>query len=137
MALKKLDRQETPALPAINIVPLIDVVFTILTFFIMSTLFLTRSEGIPVNPPPAPTLSQPQNAKRITLSIAPDGQMFLNKQMVTIEQIEPGVKALLQSNPTMIVVINADEKASHGSVVAVMDRVKQVDGVRMAIASKK
>lgn len=54
--------------PQINIVPMIDVIFAILTFFIMASLFLTRSEGLPVNLPQAET-AQSQNQNKITITI--------------------------------------------------------------------
>ncbi len=119
----------------LNIVPMLDVVFSILTFFIMSTLFLTRSEGLPVNLPQAAT-SKSQQVK-IAVSIKPDGELALNKKSIQIDQLEIGIRTLLQANQQSVVVIHADEKVDHGSVVQVMDQIRKVEGVKMAIATKK
>ncbi|MGI0487222.1 ExbD/TolR family protein [Pantanalinema rosaneae CENA516] len=125
---------ETPL--QVNIVPMIDVVFAILTFFIVSTLFLSRTEGLPVSLPQAAT-AKTQAQTRITITIQPDGNLALNKQSVQLDQIKPGVESLVRINQQPIVVINADEQVSHGKVVAVMDQVKQIPGVKMAIATKR
>ena len=120
----------------LNIVPMLDVVFSILTFFIMSTLFLTRSEGLPVNLPKAATANSQQQTK-IAVTVKPDGQLALNKRSVPIDQLETGVRSLVQANQQTVVVIHADEKVDHGQVVAVMDQIRKVNGIKMAIATKK
>lgn len=125
---------ETPL--QVNIVPMIDVVFAILTFFIVSTLFLSRTEGLPVNLPKAAT-AKSQAQTRITLTIQPNGDLALNKQPIQLNQVQTGVQSLVQINQQPIVVINADEQVDHGKVVAVMDQIKQVPGVKMAIATKR
>ncbi|MBW4594404.1 MAG: biopolymer transporter ExbD [Brasilonema angustatum HA4187-MV1] len=128
---------DEPELPlTINIVPLIDVMFALLTFFIMSTLFLTRSQGLPVNLPKAAT-GQVERPAQVTVTINKTGQMFLDKQAISIEQLENGVRQKVQPQQQMMVVINADEGVSHGQVVAVMDKVRRVDGAKLAIATQK
>lgn len=130
--------QDEPDIPAqINIVPMIDVIFAILTFFIMSTLFLTRQEGLPVNLPQAATSQQSQVPTKITVTVESDGEISLNKKPTTVEALTEQVRALVGSNPEAIVVINADRKVEHGDIVTVMDQVRQVKGARLAIATQK
>ncbi|WP_193199683.1 ExbD/TolR family protein [Nostoc sp. MG11] len=130
--------QDEPEIPAqINIVPMIDVVFAILTFFIMSTLFLTRSEGLPVNLPKAATAKQQQVPTKITVTVDDKGQISLNRKPVAIDNLTQQVKALVGSNSEVLVIINADEKVGYGEVVTVMDRVRQVEGAKLAIATQK
>jgi biopolymer transport protein ExbD len=129
--------QDEPDLPAqINIVPMIDVIFAILTFFIMSTLFLTRSEGLPVNLPKA-TTAQTERPAQATITIDKSGKIFLDKQVISLEQLENGVRQKVQPQQQMMVVINADEGVDHGQVVAVMDKVRRVEGAKLAIATQK
>lgn len=128
---------DEPELPlTINIVPLIDVMFALLTFFIMSTLFLTRSQGLPVNLPKAAT-GQVERPAQVTVTINKSGQMFLDKQEISVEQLENGVRQKVQPQQQMMVVINADEGVNHGQVVAVMDKVRRVEGAKLAIATQK
>jgi biopolymer transport protein ExbD len=127
---------DEPDIPAqINIVPMIDVIFAILTFFIMSTLFLTRQEGLPVNLPKAATAEQAQIPTRITVTVEQSGQVSLNKKPTTIEALTEQVRALMGTNPESVVVINADKKVEHGIIVSVMDKVRQVKGAKLAIAT--
>jgi len=120
----------------INIVPMIDVIFAILTFFIMSTLFLTRSEGLPVNLPKAATAETQQQAP-ITVTVNGQGEIAINRQPVLLENLEATIRAQVGANESALVVINADASVSHGQVVAVMDRLRLVKGVKLAIATTK
>lgn len=130
--------QDEPDIPAqINIVPMIDVIFAILTFFIMSTLFLTRQEGLPVNLPQAKTSQQSQIPRRITVTVDTDGQVSVNKKPTTVEALSQEIRTLKGTDSETVVIINADEGVNHGKVVAVMDQVRQVPGAKLAIATQK
>ena len=120
----------------INIVPMIDVIFAILTFFILSSLSLSRSEGLPVNLPGAQT-SQSQPQSQTVVTIDRSGNLALNRQPMDLEAIEIQVRALASKGQQLFVVINADEAVTHGRVVAVMDRLRKIEGVRMAIATQR
>jgi biopolymer transport protein ExbD len=129
---------DEPDIPAqINIVPMIDVIFAILTFFIMSTLFLTRQEGLPVNLPKAATAQQAQIPTRITVTVEQSGQVSLNKKPTTVEALTEQIRTLMGTNPESVVVINADTKVEHGNIVSIMDKVRQVKGAKLAIATQK
>lgn len=123
--------------PQINIVPMIDVIFAILTFFIMATLFLTRSEGLPVNLPNAETAAQ-QNAKqqRLTVTIDDKGKLFLDRKPVDGKNLASQIKAL-KGNQKLLVVINADRTVDHGQVIEVMDQVRTIEGATLGIATKR
>jgi len=128
------DELDSPA--QINIVPMIDVIFSILAFFIISTLYLTRSEGLPVNLPKAAT-AETQRTAQINVTVEPDGEIALNRQPIELNQLEEGVGQLIEPNSEAIVVINADEKVDHGRVVSVMDRLRRVKGAKLAIATQR
>lgn len=130
--------QDEPDIAAqINVVPMIDVIFAILTFFIMSTLFLTRSEGLPVNLPKASTANQQQVPTKITITVDEQGQVSLNRQPILVDSLAEQIRNVAGSNSEPLVIINADEKVGHGKVVAVMDQVRQVEGAKLAIATQK
>lgn len=126
--------EEPEHFQSINIVPMIDVIFAILTFFIMSTLFLTRSQGLPVNLPKAATsLSQPEAPLTVTLN--PLGKLALNREPIELSELSSKVQEFIQDEDPILVIINADEKVSHGQVIAVMDRLRSLPQVRLAIAT--
>jgi biopolymer transport protein ExbD len=130
------DESDRPIEISTTIVPLLDVVFAILTFFIMSTLYLTKSEGLLVNLPKA-SQSQQQQQTRVNVTVLLDGTLALNKRIIPIEQLEPNVRSLMVATQQTVVIINADKAVEHGNVVAVLDQVKKIDGVKVAIATKK
>jgi len=132
----RLSEEEPERLPAINIVPMIDVIFAILAFFIVSTLFLTRSEGLPVNLPQAAT-AQLQRKAQITVTIQADGAIALNQTPVALAGLESSIQSLLEPRSGNIVILRADERVPHGQVVMVMDRLRQVEGVNLAIAIER
>jgi len=61
----------------------------------------------------------------------------LNQQRINLEQLSSAVKSQKKPSQLLLVVINADKSVNHGQVVAVMDQVRQVQGVKLAIATKK
>ncbi|MBW4576578.1 MAG: biopolymer transporter ExbD [Aphanothece sp. CMT-3BRIN-NPC111] len=128
---------DEPEIPAqINIVPMIDVIFAILTFFIMSTLFLTRSEGLSVNLPKA-TTAQTQQSTKITVTVDREGRVALNRQPIQLDALEPAVRKLIEPNQEALVILNADKGVNHGQVVEVMDRLRQIKEAKLAIAAQK
>lgn len=122
--------------PQINIVPMIDVIFAILTFFIMSTLFLGRFEGLTVNLPKAQS-ARPQKTVRATVTLDKQGNLFLNKDEIQITSLSDSVQQLAQSGQDLVVVLNADGSVTHDRVVAVMDQIRQIPGAKLAIATRQ
>lgn len=120
----------------INIVPMIDVIFAILAFFMVSSLSLTRSQGLPVNLPSAQT-SEPKQTAQINVTIETDGDMFVDRQPIELAQLKGALTEKITPNSGSLVIINADQKVEHGTVVKVMDRLRQVPGATMAIAAEQ
>jgi len=128
------DDSETPF--QINIVPMIDAIFAILAFFIISTLYLTRSEGLPVNLPTAITAESQVQDRIIRVTIQTNGAIFINQEPIELSQIEAGIESLVTGDSPFLVILNADENVPHGRVVSVMDRLRLVEGIRLAIATQ-
>ena len=125
------EEQEKPF--SINILPAIDVIFVILTFVIISTLYLTRSEVLPVNLPEVGT-AQAQQTNTINVTVTKERTIAINRLPVNLEQVQTELSKLVQPGSESLVLVNADAKAYHGDVVAVMDRIGQVEGIKLAIA---
>ncbi|MGB3309049.1 MAG: biopolymer transporter ExbD [Nodosilinea sp.] len=120
----------------LNIVPMIDVIFAILTFFIISSLFLTRSESLPVNLPKADS-SEVQERARITVTVEESGDIALNREATAIEDLQSSVRDLMDTTQESVIVINADEAVSHGRVIAVMDELREIEGATLGIATER
>jgi len=119
----------------IEIIPMIDTIFFLLVFFMISTLSMARYSGLPVNLPKAATGQQPAS-ESAAVTITPDGKVFIDKQEFPRESIRTLLQQRLSANPELLVLINADERVEHGRVVDVMDDARQAGVTKMAIAVK-
>ena len=118
----------------IDILPMIDIIFSILAFLIISSLYLTRVETVSVELPKASN-SITQNKKFINISIDEGGNLFLNKNRIKLQDIKDKVVNLTNENKNLVV-LNADENVSHGYVISVLDVLRSVDGLKLAISIK-
>ena len=117
----------------IEIIPMIDTIFFLLVFFMISTLSMSRDDGLPVNLPKAATGQQPTSESAV-LTIDPDGNLVIDKQTVPHDRIGDILKTRLAANAELLAIINADERVEHGLVVDVMDQARQAAVGKMAIA---
>jgi len=118
----------------IDILPMIDIIFSILAFLIISSLYLTRVNTISVDLPKASN-SINQNNKFINISIDKTGNLFLNKKIIKLQDLKLNVIDLSdQSMKT--VVLNADRDISHGFVISVLDVLRSIDGLKIGISTK-
>jgi biopolymer transport protein ExbD len=120
----------------LNIIPMIDVIFAILTFFIISSLYLTRSEALPVNLPKAAS-AEVQERTRITVTVEESGDIALNRETIALDDLQSGVRELMDTTQESVIVINDDEAVSHGQVIAVMDELRVIEGATLGIATER
>src|SRR5277367_3031308 len=103
----------------IEIIPMIDVIFFLLVFFMVSSLAMTKINSMPVSLPK--TSSSPEALKQnIVLTIRKNGSIFLNKTPVTLDGIGQQLAYEMHHNLQDVVVVNADEGVGYGLVVKVM-----------------
>ena len=119
----------------IEIIPMIDTIFFLLVFFMISTLSMTQFKGMPVNLPKAAS-GQQAPAESAAITIDKDGRLFLNQQAIDRAALSDALKQQLAKNADMLVVINADDGVAHGQVVEVMDIARAANVAKMAIAVK-
>jgi biopolymer transport protein ExbD len=129
----------------INVVAMIDVLFAILTFFIVSSLSVNQNKGLPVNLPTAGSGSI-QNRTKIVMSLNDRGELSVNHQPTSLEELANSLRRVIAQelqgqpapSPTNLttIIINADERVGHGRVVQIMDQVRKVSNIKIAIATK-
>ena len=119
----------------INILPMIDIIFAILSFLIVSTLYLSKVDTIPVELPKASS-SVSQDKKFITISIDKVGNLFLNKKKILLEDLKISILNLI-SEGSKLVVLNADKNVSHGVVINVLDSLRSIEELKIAISTDK
>ncbi|MGH8066811.1 MAG: ExbD/TolR family protein [Candidatus Entotheonellia bacterium] len=119
----------------IEIIPMIDVIFFLLIFFMISTLSMTVNRGLPVNLPTAGT-SQKSLRENLSITLTQNGELFFNRESITLQDLGQRVKAALAVEPELTVILNADGEVRHSSVVALMDELRLSGVSRLAIAVK-
>ena len=119
----------------IDILPMIDIIFSILAFLIISSLYLTRVETVSVELPKASN-SIEQNKKFINISIDKDGNLFINKKRTNLQEMKVKVVNLTNENKNLVV-LNADKNVSHGYVISVLDVLRSIDGLKLGISTRK
>ncbi len=119
----------------IQIIPLIDVIFCILTFFLLAALQFTRQQAINVDLPKASTSTTPQTQQRLIVTIDPVGQIYVEQQPINLDQLPGTLQNYFQANPNALMVLNASRTSSYDDVVQVLDTMRQVGGDRVALAT--
>ena len=117
----------------INITPMLDVVFIMLIFFIVTASFV-KEAGIDVNKPEAQT-SQPKQKANILVAIDAGGNIWIDRQQVDPRAVRANIERLHAQNPEGTVVIQADENATTKVLVGVMDSARQAGVYDVAIAA--
>jgi biopolymer transport protein ExbD len=120
----------------INVVPLIDVLFSILTFFVLASIFLTQQKGLPLDlPKAAPPVPNAPPPSQLTLVINKSGKYLLDKKPIELKNIGPTVKAALDANENAILIIAGEKDAQYAAVVDVLDELRQLNISRIGMAT--
>ncbi|MCF7513407.1 biopolymer transporter ExbD [Pseudoalteromonas sp. L23] len=119
----------------INMTPMLDVVFIMLIFFIVTASFV-KEAGIDVNRPEAATAVKKQRAS-ILVAISDTGEIWINKRQVDIRAVQANIERLKAENPQGSVVIQADKKATTDTLIKVMDASRAAGAFDVSIAAQE
>ena len=118
----------------IEILPMIDVIFCILTFFILGAVGLSRQQAISLDLPKAGS-GTPQMREMLVVSLDDFGQVYVEKELVNRNQLFDQIKSYHQLNPEGLMVLHASRNASYNEVIQVLDMLREVGGDRVALAT--
>ena len=128
----KLKERKTPR---IEITPLIDVVFLLLLFFMVTTHF-SSVPGLQITLPEIEPSSPITTTSRIEITINSGGDIFLAGNPVPETNLKETFQQLVPDPAAIVVILNADKNVSHGKVVAVMDILRQLKINKMVITAR-
>ncbi|HRP87248.1 MAG TPA: biopolymer transporter ExbD [Gammaproteobacteria bacterium] len=118
----------------INITPMLDIVFIMLIFFIVTTSFI-RETGIDPQRPEAVTADR-QDRGNILIAISATGQIWMNKRQVEMDSVRQAVEQARNESPESTVVIIADERSETGILIDLMDQVRLGGILNISVAAQ-
>ncbi|HMM19858.1 MAG TPA: biopolymer transporter ExbD [Selenomonadales bacterium] len=121
--------------PQLMIIPLIDIIFFLLVFFMMSTLYMVEQHTIPVNLPQAAAV-QPDTPRNINITVLQDGRIIYNQEEIPLALLAKRVGAEIAQKPDNIFVLRADKQTDYEKVVVALDEMKLAGARRIALASE-
>jgi biopolymer transport protein ExbD len=128
----KLRRSRQPRRGRIEIIPMIDVMFFLLATFMLASLSMQHLNSVQVNLPQGVT--EPVKSKTpVTLTVTPDSRLFLNKTPVTLDNLAPTLKTMLDASDPRVIVA-ADSASTNGVMVQAMIKAREAGAKQFLIA---
>ena len=118
----------------VNLTPMLDVVFILLIFFIVTASFVKES-GMDINRPDAATAVRKERGN-ILVAITPSGQIWIDRRQIDVRAVRANIERLHAENPQGAVVIQADRDSKNGLLVEVMDAAKLAGVENISIAAE-
>ncbi len=133
MKLRSMKVQEEPKL---MIIPMIDIIFFLLVFFMISTMSMVQQNTFKVGLPQASSAQLDMN-QHVNITVMADGNIAFNKESLDKEQLIRRVQIELQRNPDLQVILNGDKDVNYGFVIETFDALKQAGVKKLSIAVEK
>ena len=119
----------------INILPMIDIIFVILSFFIVSSLYLVKLETIPVNLPSAETSSQEKDSS-IIITLNLDNKVFIDDKIIDLSILDDEVRTKLRISKNKKVVLRADKGIKYGKVISILDVLRKIENIKIGVSTE-
>ncbi len=129
----KFKRRSHPSITT-DATPMADMVFLLLIFFMLSSSFIMQS-GIKIKLPEAVT-SEAQLEKHLILTVSEDKKIFLNEKQIEMHNLLPELKNIFIQREDKLLIIKADQRVFHGTVVDIMDKARLAGAEKLAIATE-
>jgi len=129
----RLHTREEGGAAAINLTPLIDMVFILLIFFAVNSTFV-KFPGVDVEQPVAKTATV-QQASTILIAVTATGEVWIDKKKVDVRRLRGVVEQMLVESPDASVVVLSDEDSRTGVVVEVIDQARLAGAAKVALAA--
>ena len=122
--------------PTIMIIPMIDIVFFLLVFFMMSTLYMNTEEQIPLNLPSAST-STAKSIEPITITLTTTHTLYIDNQEISSDRLAEEVQSIVKQAPRQAFVIRASKDVYYSEVIALLDMLKVNGAKYISVATER
>ena len=129
----KLRERRISENPRLMIIPMIDVIFFLLVFFMMSTMFMVEQKVLPVTLPAA-SAAQVDTARTTPVTVMADGTLRFDDAVVSLAALEEKIQMALVGNRDSRFVLRADRAVAYGRVVEVLDVFRKLSVQRLTVA---
>ena len=119
--------------PRLMIIPMIDIIFFLLVFFMMSTMFMVEQKVLPVTLPSASTAEMDMH-RTVPVTVMADGSLRFNEDSVNLNELAIRVEAELRRDRDSRFVLRADRRAAYGQVVDVLNQLRRLGVQRLTVA---
>ena len=120
----------------INITPLLDIVFIMLIFFIVTTSFV-KEISLDVNRPTKSPVKEQKRSEVISVRISAEGQVYVQERLVDIAAVRANIESNLAIKPSASVVVVSDRDADAGFLVRVIDQSRLAGAINVSLAAQK
>jgi len=120
----------------INILPMIDIIFAILSFFIISSLFLTRIDSIEVNLPKSSTAVREKNRPQI-ITVDNNEKIYFKSNEISLKNISALIRKNIENLEEPLVILRADTSVKHGLIVNLLDELRKIENLKIGISADK
>ena len=120
----------------INILPMIDIIFAILSFFIISSLFLTRIDSIEVNLPKSSTAVREKNRPQI-ITVDNNEKIYFKSNEISLKNISALIRKNIENLEEPLVILRADTSVKHGLIVNLLDELRKIENLKIGISTEK
>ena len=120
--------------PEVNIIPMIDIMFFLLVFFMMSTLYMVNLKTVDVNLPQAKNAETQMHANYL-VTMKKDGSLWLEDKSISEDELLKRAAAEKKRNPQFALVLRADQDMDYGMVIGFLDKLKGAGITKFALAA--
>lgn len=128
----------TSKMPVINLLPMMDVVMTILTFFVLVSMTLTNQKTLNIDLPSVETSdgagSEIKTSDPMIVGLQADGNISVENQLLSAEALENRIKSYLANNPEGEIVLTVDKQASYDQLAKLLSKMQAVGGEQVSLA---
>jgi len=117
---------------SINILPMIDIIFAILSFFIISSLYLTKVDSIKVNLPKSSSAKREQNKMQI-ITVDKNEKIYFQSNEILFKNIYLSIQKYTERMEDPLVILRADDSVNYGFIINILDQLRKIENLKIGI----